>query len=265
MEVFGVDKNGIIITEVSADKITSPFREIVENILNSILGEFSTQLNAVFLYGSIATGKAVVGKSDLDILIVFNEKLTEELSRRVLSLEEKLTNEYESTLRDVGLATTCVADALSEKERKGSLCFLKHLCVCIYGEDFTKDIPGFKPSREVAKGFNGDIAKVLESFKGKLEKGTGAEEIKKLSQSVAKKIVRTGFSLVMPRSNSWTTNLQTSADTFAYYYPEKAPEMNTSLEWSKVGNENRYIVIEFIDTFGVWLTREFEKEIIGDS
>lgn len=262
MKTFGVDENGIIITEVSIDKITPPFKIIVDKVLHAILADPASQLDSVYLYGSIATGKAVKGKSDLDIIVVFKEKANDELLKKISSLEAKLTKEYELIFRDVGLATTHVDDALSEKERLGGLCFLKHLSVCIYGDDITKNVSGFKPTKAVAKGFNGDIAKSLKSLKEKIKNAISGQEVKKVSQLLAKKIIRTAFSLVMPRAASWTTNLQTSVETFLQYYPEKTKEMNTVLGWSKIGTDDKEEILKFINTFGLWLTQKFKEEIL---
>ena len=262
MNTFGVDENGIIITEVSLLKITTPFKQIVEAVKDEVLQAFGSDIDSIYLYGSVANGRAIEGKSDLDIILVFKEKASEELSKKVKDLEVRLTSEYQPILRDVGFATTYTADALSEQERLGGLCFLKHLCVCIYGNDITKDIPGFKPSKEVARGFNGDIDKSLTSYRTKLKEAVSEQEVKNLSQSIGKKIVRTGFSLVMPRTESWTTNMQKSCDTFTYYYPEKKVEMEKALVWSKEGLADATQVLQFLDTFGTWLTEEFDREIL---
>lgn len=261
MNTFGVDEDGIIITEVSLLKITAPFKQIVEAVKDEVLQAFGSDIDSIYLYGSVANGRAIEGKSDLDIILVFKEKASDELSKKVKDLGERLTEQYKLTLRDVGFATTYTSDALSEKERLGGLCFLKHLCVCICGNDITKDIPGFKPSRDVARGFNGDIEKSLTSYRTKLKEAVSKQDIKNLSQSIGKKIVRTGFSLVMPRAESWTTNMQKSCDTFTYYYPERKAEMETALAWSKEGSADATQVLQFLDTFGSWLTEEFDREI----
>lgn len=49
MNKFGVDENGIILTEVSADKITSAYRSIVEDVLHSILQEFESQIDSIYV------------------------------------------------------------------------------------------------------------------------------------------------------------------------------------------------------------------------
>ena len=187
-----------------------------------------------------------------------------QLSDKISALEQRLSEGYKDSLREVGFAISYVAEATSEKENFGLMCFMKHLCICIYGNDLTKDVGGFKPTKEVAKGFNSDIAKGLESSKTKLENATSEAEILRLSQQVSKRIIRTGFSLVMPRLQSWTTNLETSVDSFIKFYPERATQMQIALEWSKEGSEDKESVIEFINTFGLWLTKEFEREILTD-
>ncbi len=262
MNKFGVDNNGFIITEVSVDKITSQYKTIVDEVLQSIVKEFASKLDGVYLYGSIAIGKAIEGKSDLDILLVLKEFPGKALSEEIKLLEQTLSEKYEPTLRGVGLTVTSVPEVTSEKERYGYMCFIKHLCVCIYGNDIAKDVPQFKPTKEVAKGFQGDIAEKLQSYKDKIEKATSDSELKKLSQEISKEIVRTGFRMVMPRAGSWTTNLQSMVDTFVNYYPEKNTEMKIALDWARGNLSQKDSIIEFIDTFGKWLSEEFESEIL---
>lgn len=262
MNKFGIDDNGFIITEVSVDKIAPLFKTMVDEVLSLIVAKLGSQLDGIYLYGSVVTGKAIEGKSDLDILLVLKESPNNTLSGEIKSLERTLSEKYEPVLRGVGLTVTNIAEVTSEKEKYGYMCYIKHLCVCIYGNDITKDVGNFKPSKEVARGFNGDISEFLKSYRDKIEKATSESELKKLSQEVSKKIVRTGFSLVMPRSGSWSTDLQSSFDTFIYYYPEKATDMNVALDWAKGNLSEKTSIIEFIETFGKWLSEEFEREIL---
>ena len=75
MNTFGVDENGIILTEVSRDYITPQFKPAVEDILKIIIQEFASELDGIFLYGSVVTGKAVAEKSDLDSILIFKNKV----------------------------------------------------------------------------------------------------------------------------------------------------------------------------------------------
>ena len=262
IERFGVDKNGAIITEVSLDKVTEQFKPIVDDVLTTVVKDFSSELESVYLYGSIATGKAIEGKSDLDILIVLKEKASKELGAEISALENRLTEKYASMLRGVGLAVTNIDEVKSETEASGLMCFIKHLCVCIYGNDLARNVSAFKPTKEVANGFSSDFSDKLEAFKKKLATTTLSEdEMKTQSQAFAKRMIRTSFSLVIPRSQSWTTDLKKSTDTFSYYYPEKAKEIRVALQWSEEGSADVQEVTGFLDNFGEWLSAEFEREI----
>ncbi len=262
MKKFGVDKNGFIVTEVSTSKVKPIFRPVVKYVLDTIIKQFDSQLDGVYLYGSVATGKAIKGKSDLDILLVFKHGPSKAITDNINKLEKLLSKKYSTLLRGVGLATTSVQEIMSPKEKYGFLCYIKHLCVCIHGNDLTKKVSKYKPTKAVAKGFNGDIAKKLGSSKAKLQKSTKKQEIANQSQEIGKKIIRSGFSLVMPRAKSWTTNLQKSVDTFIHYYPDKAEDMIKVLEWTKGGHSHKKAVINSIETFGKWLSKEFESKIL---
>lgn len=264
MNKFGIDNNGFIITEVSLDKITPQYKPIVEEVVSSMVQELAAELDGIYLYGSVATGKAIEGKSDLDVLLVLKDIPNATLSEKISDLEKSLSQKYEPMLRGVGLTVANIVEVNSEKERYGYMCYIKHLCVCVYGNDVTKDVQPFKPSREVAKGFNGDIKESLSSYKGKIEKAESESDLKKLSQEISKKIVRTGFSLVMPRLESWSTDLQSSYDSFIHYYPEKTGEMSMASDWAKNGSLDKTAVLGFLETFGKWLTEEFDREILQD-
>ncbi|MGD0729351.1 MAG: nucleotidyltransferase domain-containing protein [Candidatus Micrarchaeaceae archaeon] len=261
MKKFGVDRNGFIITEVSIKKISPIYKHVVTCVSDIILSKYAKDIESIYLYGSVVTGKAIKGKSDLDILLVFKNNPNGIVAKNVKTLEKNLSKKYINILRGIGLAITSIQEVKNPKEKYGLLCFIKHLCVCIYGNDITVNIPKFKPTKAVAKGFNGDIAEKLEINRRKFLKHLTTSEIKKLSQETSKRIIRTGFSLVMPRTKSWTTNLQKSVDTFIYYYPEKKAEMTKALEWSKAGTVNKQAIIDFIDSFGLWLSTEFNEQI----
>ena len=194
MKKFGVDKNGFIITKVSTKNISPFYKPVVAYVLDTIVSKYAQYLESIYLYGSVATGKAIKGKSDLDILLVFKMNPSVKLAKNVKTLEKKLSKKYINILRGVGLAITSIQEVKSPKEKYGLICYIKHLCVCIYGNDITRYIPKFKPTNAVAKGFNGDIAEKLELSRRKFLKHLTPSEIKKLSQETSKRIIRTGFS-----------------------------------------------------------------------
>ncbi len=48
---------------------------------------------------------------------------------------------------------------------------------------------------------------------------------------MSRHLVRTGFTLVMPRWRGWTSDLREMAGVFAGYYPRRAAQLRTAAEY----------------------------------
>lgn len=66
----GVDADGLVVTGVSAGRIPKVFRPLVQECAARLVDALGDRLHAVHLYGSVATGQAVAGRSDLDLALV---------------------------------------------------------------------------------------------------------------------------------------------------------------------------------------------------
>lgn len=122
-------------------------------------------------------------------------------------------------------------------------------------------MPKFKPSKKVAEAFNGDIERHIKVVLKKLKSSIGEGELKSICGSIMRKIVRTGFSLVMERENAWTTDLRKSCEVFSKYYPEQSKSMKTALILAKKPSKNSIELKNFLDGFGHWITEEFKREL----
>jgi hypothetical protein len=110
--------------------------------------------------------------------------------------------------------------------------------------------------------------------------------LERLGRKVGRKTVRTGFTLVMPRWNGWTSDLDVSADVFGSYYPERAGQMREAVALARLpagapgrpvccvppgprgflvpsGPAARYRdgLRVLLDDLGPWLANEYEREI----
>jgi hypothetical protein len=75
-----------------------------------------------------------------------------------------------------------------------------------------------------------DLALVLPSWRAQV---TDADRLA-LSRVIARRLVRTGFTLVMPRWGGWTSDLGQAAQLFNSYYPERAGQMRLAAEYTAV-------------------------------
>jgi len=241
---YGVDKNGFILTKVKVSKIKKPFVKLIAEVKDELLLNFEEQIDSIYLYGSVATGEAEVKKSDLDVLVVFKKKPSIKSKKLIENLSEKLSKKHKALVREVGIVLSDVKEV--NKDTYGWGCFLKHLCVDIHGENLSGKLPNFKPTRKVAEAFNGDCKKVIMAARKKLSGHPNKKEVLKISSSTARKILRTGFSLVMEKEKSWTTDLKKSYLVFTKHYPEQKAAMKKVLEMALSPTNSKSELIELL-------------------
>lgn len=259
MKKYGVDKSGFIITEAGLNKIKPAFKKILDKIRGEIVNKFADEIHSLYLYGSVATGKARIKSSDLDLLLVLHRKPTSKIKNEVTKIQNYLTKEHSSTFRDVGISLTHANEV--KKDIYGWGCFIKHLCVCLAGENLGKNLPKFKPSKRVAKAFNGDIGSRIKTVLKKLKSAHNPQEVCSICSGTMRKIVRTGFCLVMEQEQSWTTDLKKSYEIFSKYYPKQSVNMKKALILAKKPTTNTKELGKFLEDFGSWLSEEVEKKL----
>jgi len=251
MRKYGVDKDGFIKTEVGLNKIKPPFTKIFTHCKAEIVNKLGDKIHSLYVYGSVTTGKAYAKKSDLDLLLVLKNKPTSKIKEQVDLLQRSLSDKHKHLVREVGISLTFINEV--RKDNFGWGYFIKHLSVCVYGEDISRGLPKFKPSKEVAKAFNGDIAKHIDNILKKFKSPTKESEILLTCSQTMKKIIRTGFCLVMDEEKSWTTDLEKSCQIFSKYYPKQAPLMMKALNLAKKPVADKKMLGKFLENFGSWL------------
>jgi uncharacterized protein len=214
-------------------------------------------VHSVYVYGSVARGTARHGDSDIDLLLVIARPADDGMRTSISRLEQEFSARYAERFRAVELAYVHLDRLLDPAEFYGHPCFLKHLCVCIRGEDLRQRYPRFRPDTGVSRGFNGDLESTLERIRKELE---NPNTYRLSARSGSKKLLRTAFALVMPRERMWTDDLDTMAGVFEKYYPGKREEIRTALEWAKSPSEKE-AMLDLLDTFGAWLVAEFDRVI----
>ena len=134
------------------------------------------------------------------------------------------------------------------------------------GEDLAALLPWYRPTRELARETNGDFRLFLDRSRRSADAGCGRPQ---LCRRVGRKTARTGFTLVMPRWNGWTSDLDVSAGVFGRYYPERAGQMRQAVTLARLSARApgsgaaayRDDLRLLLDDLGPWLAAEYEREI----
>ena len=76
---------------------------------------------------------------------------------------------------------------------------------------------------------------------------------------MSRHLVRTGFTLVMPRWNGWTSDLREMAEAFAAYYPERAEALREAAEFGHAPPGDASVLRSYVDDLGPWLAEEYAR------
>ncbi|AST94272.1 hypothetical protein BC6307_07990 [Sutcliffiella cohnii] len=246
---YGLDHNGFIESDVSIEKIDKSYMPCIQESIESLKKLFPQQLHSVYVYGSVARGDAIPLKSDLDLIAMFNSQLSAEKLAALKTLASELSVKYGSLVRDVGIAVAYY-DYTVDPTNYYENAFIKEISVCVYGEDVGERFGPYKLTPEIAISFNGDICNYVTRTLKRLETAASIEDFKIISQGFARKLIRTYYSMVMARSQIWTTKLHEQSDVFTHYFPHKAPIIRSLHEWINQPPTERDTVFELFKIEG---------------
>ena len=237
--------------EVSLQNVKAKYQPAVDEVKERVLA-LTEKIHSLYLYGSVATGKAKSPTSDLDILVVMQEPLAEELNRKFVELGGKLSQKYEELFREVGIGVTDVGEVLHGDDPLGWRFFMQVLCVKLHGDDLYDEVERFQPTTQLARELQSDLSRVLKSAITKIETHSGFRQ-KLAIRAAMKKIIRAAFGLVMERENYWTVDLSKMKEICCKHYAERAEAMDEVQKLLHEEEPSSFRAIVLIKQFGSWL------------
>ncbi len=253
----GLDDDGTIAREGSLERVQEAFAPVVRAARSQILEVFGgPRLHSGYLYGSIPRGTARCGESDLDLLVVLRNEPTSADQAAVRALDVAL-DEALAQVDGVGILLAGVESLLSELERYDLGFFVTCLCTPLLGDDLAYQLPRYRPTSLLARETNGDLQLVLPKWGTRVAQDLSDGDRRLLSRNVGRRLVRTGFTLVMPTWNGWTSDLRESAEIFGRYYPQRRAQMRTAAEVGRTQQAAPGVLRMLIDDLGPWLAAEY--------
>ncbi len=266
MRERGLEPDGTIAREGSLDRVGAVFIPVVEAVRAQILRAFDgARLHSAYLYGSIPRGTAVPGVSDLDVLVLLTEEPVPADRAEAKAIEASLDRSFPQ-VDGAGIEMSSARSTLGDLQDGGF--FVACLCTPLLGTDLAGQLPRYRPTGLLARETNGDLALVLPEWRRRLGEakalaaGCGATSeaaLKRLSRLVGRRLVRTGFTLVMPRWNGWTSDLEKSAEIFGRYYPARAGQMHAAASTGRVQPADPAVLTMLVDDLGEWLAGEYAR------
>ncbi|MEY9839807.1 nucleotidyltransferase [Streptacidiphilus sp. EB103A] len=255
----GLDDDGCIAREGSLRRVQGEFAPVVDFARQLIEENFDRghRLHSAYLYGSIPRGNAVPGVSDLDLLLALRREPTPDDRAAADRLEAAIDEEF-SQVNGVGVLLFSTCTLLSELERHDLGWFVACLCTPLLGDDLADELPRYRPTPLLARETNGDLGLALPRWRERREADHLDEDrLRALSRGAARRIVRSGLTLVMPRWGGWTSDLTRSAEVFGRYYPERAAQMRLAAATARTPTADPAVLAMLIDDLGPWLAAEY--------
>lgn len=255
----GLDAQGFIAREGSLARVPEAFRPVVTAAGTRLTGVFGARLDSAYLYGSIPRGTARVSHSDLDLLLALRGEPTQADRADADAVGAALDAEFEQ-IDGCGVLLFSRAQLLSAPQRYDLGWFVACLCTPLLGDDLARFLPRYRPDARLARETNGDLALHLDRWRRKISAADGSEADRRaLVRSMSRHLVRTGFTLVMPRWGGWTSNLRVMAEAFARYYPERGGQMRAAAALGRDPVGDAAVLASYVDGLGPWLAAEYAR------
>lgn len=199
----GLNDDGTIRTGACRERVPAEFEPIISAVMNAF-DEVADESSELYLYGSVATGTARAGLSDVDLVAIdVGEEWCREAGRR-------LSDQFASLCRGVEIGHASRSDyAGGGDEAYGNRVFLRHYCVPLAGQCMVRSSEPFQGDARAARGFNGDIGTRLARWCAE-----GGQ-----ARVVARKTLLAAAGVVSIFDGTWTTDRATAARRWSEIEP----------------------------------------------
>ncbi|MFI9272940.1 nucleotidyltransferase domain-containing protein [Kitasatospora sp. NPDC052896] len=257
MTTRGLRPDGTIAREGSLSRVPPEFAPVVVAARTRIAQTFAPdRLHSAYLYGSVPRGTARPGSSDLDLLLALQHRPTAADRADADALESALDTAFPQ-IDGAGVLLFDTATLLSDLERHDLGWFVSCLCTPLLGPDLATRLPRYRPSPLLARETNGDLALCLPRWRARRAAASTDAELRALVRGAARKLVRTGFTLVMPRWGGWTSDLTESAEIFGRYHPDRAAQLRAAATAARTPTADPAVLALLLDDLAPWLAAEY--------
>jgi len=216
----GVAADGTIRTGARRDRVPAAYEPVLADAV-ALAGGSGASL---YVYGSVATGTARPGSSDVDLLSIG-------LADAVM-VGQRLSARYADRCRGVEIAAAMAADLAGDTDAAyGYRAFLRHYCVHLTGPDPSAALPAFPADARAARGFNGDLGQHLRQWRQELESRAVAADL--LGIRAARKTLLAVAGLVSVRDHTWTTSRSRAVRRWSELEPGLAAHLGQLRSWAE--------------------------------
>ncbi|MDK9759110.1 nucleotidyltransferase domain-containing protein [Vibrio sp. D173a] len=234
------------------------FQPVVNDLITFLKSGLGSNLHSVYIYGSVARKTAKPGQSNLDVVVVTHRSFADQRTTLLNTIKWRFQKSFPQVTQ-VSIKTALVSEIVDFENIFTWGFMLKHLAVCVHGEDLSDCYGDFETSWEIAKHWNMDVENWLAVYRNKIARAATPEEQIAAQVIITKKLLRASYSLIMYRDKYWYDDPLECGQQFLKYHPDREVEiqrLGILLAGKPVPNRS---VIGILDGFGEWLVKQYEK------
>jgi predicted nucleotidyltransferase len=274
-QIFKTNDAGFIVNHSRVEKIVAPWNQVVEAVSDGYRKHLGENVHSIYIRGSVARGLAREHVSDVDSFAVVKAEVTN--LDWTANLAREVAGRF-SFCTGVELICLTYEDLLhGDDEYNASWrMMLKTQCACIYGEDLAGRLPDYKPGAETVVHAT-DLRRHVERLTDDLRalrlicRLPFAERLFKSSDGgygplvslgcaeLMKRILRTGFEIVMEQEGVYTRDLYPCYRIFSKHFPAQERNMRRALELAVNPTSDPKELLAFLEDFGRWMIRAAEE------
>jgi hypothetical protein len=243
-----VDQNGFLLNTTSERHLAvSPWRDVLASSVDAIAAHFTGALHSIYVRGSVPTGAAVLGYSDIDLIAVLQQKIEAEHREWRRAFERA----SRSTPVEIELGLVAVR-RLTESDESWPWSFiLGTQSLCVRGENIIPSLPRFRPDHYLARKLAAGTQRFVDRAILRAHNDSNPNAVKNLCRQAAKYLLRSLAALFI-EGEGYTRDLRTIAALTTAKYPAQRQNVRQALALALEPTKDSAVVLRFLDSFGKW-------------
>ncbi|PQP80741.1 nucleotidyltransferase [Paenibacillus sp. PCH8] len=193
--------------------IQSEYKDLVDKYIDNIVTEFKGKVHSIYMCGSIPKGTAKPFKSDADFTIVcVNPKDID--YERLSNIKDRLLEEY-PVVTKIDTTICSMDDVLSKPNEWGF--WVKIICVCMYGDDVSEEVPPIIISPEFILDLNTETKEEVDRVHRLLSNASDNTMKTRYIKGYSKRLIRALYSLVLEDTGVWEDEIIKMKDAIVNY------------------------------------------------
>lgn len=255
MTTFSCDSNGYLLNSGSLDKIQSAYTPLLVETANLCREIDAGNLLAFYVRGSVAAGRAYIGSSDVDlVLITRDETLSSHFSP--ISFTEVFQHHVE-VASEVDLTILPISVLISAQEYSRLRVYLRTQSVLLAGEDILGHLPLFRPDRSLAQYMHPHLEEELNYLQLLFDGDSGvSRSYNNVERPISfwciwtmRTVLRAAGLLAMTRTNLYESDLRYCRDHASQVYPELTVHLQEAYNMALRPTEDAETISIFLKLF----------------